>query len=449
VRSLIYQFFAPVAIVAIGGALEALTGYWAFTLLGFVAGVVLAAVFAQRALARLAQLQLIASRQFAPGRAGQVVSWPRDNGDEIDEALHHAEAFVSSASARWAEESERVRHLSNVLDRMRDAVIQVDAHGVVTYGNLAAAKIFGGRNPAGRSFIRVVRDHQLDDLVRHALETGEDGQRTIALLGDSRVMNAIVVRINQFPREALVVLRDITELHRLQDIRREFVASVSHELQPPLGAIKVMAGTILDLQPDNAEVRQVIAAIDEEIDSMTAMVDDLLDISQLEKGSESLRYETVDPAELVDVAISQLRPRAGQAGINLTVAPADALAPIRADGKRLQHALTNLVTNAIDHTPEGGRIEVGVTQAAAETTFTVADDGEGIAEADIDRIWERFFKSDRSRSEPGTGLGLAIVKHVALAHGGKIAVESKPGSGATFRISVPDGTRDAAPRVRQ
>lgn len=447
-RSLIYQFLAPVAVVAIGAAIEAFTGYWIFTVAGFVAGVVLAAVFAQRALARLAQLQLIASRQFAPGRPGKVVTWPSDDGDEIDEALHHAEAFVASASTRWAEETERVRHLSHVLDRMRDAVIEVDAHGVVTYGNLAATTMFGGRNPAGRSFIRVTRDHQLDAIVRRCLETGEDEQYTLELPGDRRVMNAIVVRISQYPKEALVVLRDITELHRLQNVRRDFVANVSHELRTPLSTIRMLADTILDLHPNDADVQRFVGKIDAEVDSMTALVQDLLDISQLEKGSESLRYETIDPNQIANAAVERMRPRAEKAGVQLSVAAEDSAPPIHADGRRLQHALINLMTNAIDHTPAGGRVEVGVAERSGETTFTVADNGRGIPEEEIDRIWERFYKTDRSRSEPGTGLGLAIVKHVALAHGGRVDVDSKPGAGATFRITVPDGARETIARVQ-
>ena len=447
-RSLIYQFLAPVAIVAVGAAIEAFTGYWIFTVIGFVAGIVLAAVFAQRALARLANLQLIASRQFAPSRAGQVITWPNEAGDEIDEALHHAEAFVMSASARWAAESERVRHLNHVLDRMRDAVIQVDAHGVVTYGNLAATTLFGGRNPAGRSFIRVVRDHQLDTLVRRCLETGEDEQYTFEVLGDRRIMNAIVVRIGQYPKEALVVLRDISELHRLQNVRRDFVANVSHELRTPLSTIKILADTILDLQPDDEEVQRFVGKIDDEIDSMTALVQDLLDISQLEKGSESLRYESVEPLALANAAVERMRPRAEKAGVVLSVAAAGVVPVIRADGRRLQHALINLLTNAIDHTPAGGEVEVSVVEADGETTFIVADSGKGIPEADLDRVWERFFKTDRSRSEPGTGLGLAIVKHVALAHGGRVDAQSELGAGATFRLTVPDSARATIARVQ-
>ncbi len=447
-RSLIYQFLAPVVVVALGAGVGVATGYWIVTVIGAVAGIVLAAVFAQRALARLAQLQLIASRQFAPGRAGEVVSWPSEDGDEIDEALHHAEAFVTSASARWAAESERVRHLNHVLDRMRDAVIQVDAHGVVTYGNLAATTMFGGRNPAGRSFIRVARDHQLDALVRHCLESGEDGQYSFDLPGDRRVMNAIVVRISQYPKEALVVLRDITEVQRLQNVRREFVANVSHELRTPLSTIKILADTILDLQPEDAEVQRFVGKIDAEIDSMTALVQDLLDITQLESGSESLRYETIDPVEIASSVVERMRPRAEKARVDVRLSRAGGGSPIHADGRRLEHAVLNLVTNAIDHTPAGGRVDVSVRQEGGETTFTVEDTGRGIPEADIDRIWERFFKTDRSRSEPGTGLGLAIVKHVALAHGGRAEVESEVGEGSTFSISVPADGGPAAGRGR-
>ncbi len=439
-RSLIYQFLAPVAVVALCAGIAAVTGWWIIAAIGIVAGIILAAVFAQRALARLAQLQLITSRQFAPARAGEIVNWPDEDGDEIDEALHHAEAFMSSASERWTAESERVRHLNHVLDRMRDAVIQVDAHGVVTYGNLAASTMFGGRNPAGRSFIRVVRDHRMDAIVRHCLETGEDQQYTFDLPGDPRTMNAIIVRIAQYPKEALVVLRDVTELNRLQTVRRDFVANVSHELRTPLSTIKILADTILDLQPDDEEVQRFVGKIDDEIESMTMLVQDLLDISQLEKGPESLRYAPANPVAIAQSVVDRMGPRAQKAGVTLAVDADSSVGEISADGRRLEHALLNLVTNAIDHTTTGGAVRIAVRAGDDETTYSVTDNGSGIGEADLERIWERFFKTDRSRAEPGTGLGLAIVKHVALAHGGTVSVSSRLGTGSTFEMTIPNSS---------
>ncbi|MCO5177125.1 MAG: HAMP domain-containing histidine kinase [Thermomicrobiales bacterium] len=446
-RSLIYQFLAPVAVVAICAGLAAFTGVWIIVIVGGIAGIVLAAVFAQRALARLAQLQLITSRQFAPARSGEIVNWPEEDGDEIDEALHHAEAFMSSASERWTAESERVRHLNHVLDRMRDAVIQVDAHGVVTYGNLAASTMFGGRNPAGRSFIRVVRDHRMDAVVRRCLDTGEDEQYTFDLPGDPRIMNAIIVRIAQYPKEALVVLRDVTELNRLQTVRRDFVANVSHELRTPLSTIKILADTILDLQPEDEEVQRFVGKIDDEIDSMTMLVQDLLDISQLEKGPESLRYGAANPAAIAQSVVERMGPRAEKAGVTLSTTADASVGEIHADGRRLEHALLNLATNAIDHTPSGGAVRIDVRATDAETTFLVSDNGSGIADADLERIWERFFKTDRSRAEPGTGLGLAIVKHVALAHGGNVDVNSTLGMGSTFEITIPNSEVNASVRA--
>ena len=323
---------------------------------------------------------------------------------------------------------------------MRNAVIQVDAHGVVTYGNLAASTMFGGRNPAGRSFIRVVRDHRMDAIVRHCLETGEDQQYTFDLPGDPRTMNAIIVRIAQYPKEALVVLRDVTELNRLQTVRRDFVANVSHELRTPLSTIKILADTILDLQPDDEEVQRFVGKIDDEIESMTMLVQDLLDISQLEKGPESLRYAPANPVAIAQSVVDRMGPRAQKAGVTLAVDADSSVGEISADGRRLEHALLNLVTNAIDHTTTGGAVRIAVRAGDDETTYSVTDNGSGIGEADLERIWERFFKTDRSRAEPGTGLGLAIVKHVALAHGGTVSVSSRLGTGSTFEMTIPNSS---------
>lgn len=399
--------------------------------LGMLAGVITALRYATRMQQRLGYFH-------RPGEVDSSGPYPFSvENDEIDDA------YVSVSSRFQLLESEYNEHVSvlsrqsQLLDRMNDGIMRVDANGIVSYANVAAGALFRGRNPTGQSFIAVTRDHELNDLLQVNLRTGEDQQHTFDIPGEASVYNAVITRISERPKEALVVLRDITEVTRLQTLRRDFVANVSHDLRTPLSSIKIMTETLLDLRADDPDSQRFLGKIDDEVNVMTALVNDLLDLASLEGGAGRLTIRRVDLHQLIDDVRERMEPIADRHEVVLLVNVDPDLEPIEADERRLHQVLVNLVNNAIVHTPAGGKVEITACQERDQVAFEVRDTGIGIQPVDLPRVWERFFRADKSRTGRGTGLGLAIVKHIVLSHHGTMSAASEVGKGSEFRVTFP------------
>ncbi len=372
-----------------------------------------------------------------------------------------------------------------VLDRMNDGLLRVDRNAVVTYANVAAGTLFGGRNPVGRSVLTVTRDHELGAAVQRCLLTMQEQQHTFDLPGENRLISATIAPLTTRTREVLVLFHDITEVSRLQSLRRDFVANVSHELRTPLSTIKVLTETlIMSNEPDpdgpnttppaaiseasRAETLDFLHKIDLEVDAMTALVRDLLEITRLESTGGRVALRDIDALAMARDVADRMRPMATRQDVRIAMEPDDepdpvpsaatgidedtldvpplpllpppaARADLVGDERRLHQALLNLVSNAVAHTPAGGLVIIRVVMTPQEVTFEVEDTGSGIPARDLPRVWERFYKTDRARTGPGTGLGLAIVKHVVQAHGGSVAATSVVGEGSTFSFTIPRG----------
>jgi two-component system phosphate regulon sensor histidine kinase PhoR len=237
---------------------------------------------------------------------------------------------------------------------------------------------------------------------------------------------------------SLVVLRDITDVKRLEQARRDFVANVSHELRTPLASVKAVVETLQGgALEDEVVAREFLARADAEVDRLVLIVEELLELSRLESGQAPLKREPVEMGRVLADAVERVRPRAERQGLAVTLDIAPGLPPVTGDAERLERAILNLLDNAVKFTPEGGSVGTRAWLENDAVHVEVKDTGVGIAREDLSRVFERFYKGAAGRGYGGTGLGLAIVKHVIEAHGGSVSADSREGQGSTFRFSIP------------
>jgi two-component system phosphate regulon sensor histidine kinase PhoR len=396
------------------------------------------------ALARLRWLFLVAAGITLAAAialsAGAARLLSRTLRDVVATATNMAQADQLAASARDIERTvgtlavERARFAA-VLEGMGDGVVATDASGRITLMNRAAHELFGaGADAAGRSLLEVVRVPALDELVTGA---GERGEIEVEVPTTRRRVRAR--RAPQPGGGAVLVMQDVTALHRLETIRRDFVANVSHELRTPVSVIQANAETLATgALGDSATAPVLVGAIHRNAERLTDLIEDLLDLSRLEAGQYKVDIEPVAIGAAALRAVEALERVAAQRGTTIEVAvPGDLIAA--ADAGALHQVLVNVVTNAIVHTPEKSRVVIRAAEHAGGVRIEVADDGNGIPATQRERIFERFYRIDpgRSRAMGGTGLGLSIVKHMVEAMGGQVGVRDNQPHGAVFWIDLP------------
>jgi two-component system phosphate regulon sensor histidine kinase PhoR len=331
-------------------------------------------------------------------------------------------------------EDDRDR-LAGLLDELGEAIVIAGADGRIERANRAAQAMFGP-NLSGRAIVEVVRDHELLEAIGAANTRSE----TIAQVERSdppRFQRAMARRLDD--GRLLLVVQELTAMRRLETMRRDFVANVTHELRTPLASLKVMVETLQSgALSDREAAADFVRRIRQEVDGLAGLVEDLLVLGRIESGREPLALAALQPSELLSTAADRMRPLVERAGVRLVVEPAADLPPVAADRERIGQVFANLLHNATRHTGRGGEIKMRAARAVGAILFEVRDTGDGIAADDLDRIFERFYKGDRSRATGGTGLGLSIVKHIVEAHGGSIQARSEgPGRGAIFSFTLP------------
>ena len=361
--------------------------------------------------------------------------------DEVGTLTHSFNAMVDRLRATITSlDSERGR-LAAVLEHMVDGVLITDLDGRVRLINPAARRILGltQEEAQGRSLAQVVRQHEIIALWQQCADQGEEQIDLVQVGPQGASLQAIVTPLGGAEAGAcLVILQDLTRVRQLETVRRDFISNISHELRTPLASLKALSETLRDgALEDPPAARRFVDRMDVEVDALTQMVQELLELSRIESGQVPMRLAPQPLADAVVPAVERLRPQAERADVDLAVEGGGETPVVLADAERIQQVVANLVHNAIKFTPPRGSVRVSWTIAGDEATVYVRDTGTGIATDDLPRIFERFFKADRARAGGGTGLGLAIAKHIVEAHGGTIGVESIEGRGSTFRFTLP------------
>ena len=331
--------------------------------------------------------------------------------------------------------------LRAALDTLSVAVFVCDEHGEEVYRNVAAAGL--GRARLGDLLAEKAVDELLDQ-ARHGL----GGERSLELFSPLRrdlVIRAHPIGADERPLGAVVVVEDVSERRRLEAVRRDFVANVSHELKTPVGALSLLAET-LDGEDDPDVVARLAYRVGAEASRLSRIIDDLLDLSRIEVNDRP-RRELLTVDALVAEAVDPQRVTAAAAAITLQVDPVPADLAVAGDRRDLVSALANLVDNAVKYSEPGSSVRVHVERGPEAVRIDVVDRGIGIPARDRERIFERFYRVDRARSRltGGTGLGLSIVRHVAVNHGGDIRVDSEEGVGSTFSLLLPTAGEPGEP----
>jgi two-component system phosphate regulon sensor histidine kinase PhoR len=422
------------------------------TLVALLMGGLVSFAFARMFAARVQRLQRF-SQRIAEGDFRPLLrEGPRDELSDLADSLNQTAARLDREIRLLSGERNRS---SAILRSMVEGVAVIDAEERLVFYNRAFSEILNV-DPAsaeGRPLIEVVRNSELVGLIRRALR-GDEGLQSDITMGITQTQSFSITAAPvkaldvspsghapvEKPSGAVVVLHDVTELRRLERVRQDFVANVSHEFKTPLTAIQGFAETLLAGALDDPENnRRFLEIIRNHAMRLARLTNDLLKLARIEAGKLELEFSSVGLLELIEGCTETTLLKANRKEITLEISVPPQLPPVRGDAALLRDVLQNLLDNAIQYTPARGHISIEATAGPREAVVTVADTGIGIPLADSERIFERFYRVDaaRSREAGGTGLGLSIAKHIVEAHGGKLWVESTVGQGSKFSFSLP------------
>jgi two-component system phosphate regulon sensor histidine kinase PhoR len=362
----------------------------------------------------------------------------KDEIGQLEKAFHRMARQVRTRITEVNAESNR---LLTVLRNMTDGIIIVNSKGIVERINNTGVKMFhiSREDAIGKSIVEVLRQYQLVELWKACTATRKQQTATVETSPDRLFIQGIASPIAWLdPDSVMLIFQDLTRIHQLETVRKDFVSNVSHELRTPLTSLKALTETIHEsVNKDPESTQKFLLLMDQEVDNLTQLLNELIELSRLESGRVPLDRKRISPAVILKSVDEMMRLQAERNGLTFSINYPDEISAISADLERVKQVMTNLIHNAIKFTKPGGSIIISVTEQEDKVIFQIEDTGSGIDPDVLPRIFERFYKADQSRSSAGAGLGLSISRHIVEAHGGKIWAESEPGVGSKFFFSLP------------
>ena len=372
----------------------------------------------------------------------------RASTDSYEQLSDLAQAF-NEMTAEWRKQLQAIDYerarLEAILEHLNDGILIVNPRGAVTLINRAAEELLSVDRERAlvRTYAEVVRDHELVGLIRNSHRLYDPDlplpSSFIELGRPRRAVQAFAYPIQQGETDlVIVILRDITELRRTETVRRDFVTNVSHDLRTPIASLKALVDTLLaGALEDETVARDFLSRMEVEVDDLARLVEELLELSRAESRRIELHQIPADVGNLLRRVAARLRPHADPKEITVSITVPDDLPRGFMDPERIEQVLVNLMHNAIKFSPEQSDIQLAAEQRDGEIELSVSDQGPGIPPDELDRVFERFYKTEKSRSDTGSGLGLAIARHLVQLHGGRIWAVSQGRDGTSFRFTVP------------
>ncbi len=407
----------------------------------FVFSLLLSFGFSFRVTRPLRQMMQVGRRMSEGDFSQKVKVRAKDEIGELAEILNQMSADLSGKIEQITEDKSQMQ---SILSNMVEGVLAIDSQGKVILANSAMCLMFElDKSFYGKSYFELIRSHELNQFIQTVLSSQESKSMEFSFIypreKDFMVQSALVERQKEGAIFAIFVFHDITELKKTERIRKDFVANVSHELRTPLTSIKGFVEALKDGAINDPEKSaRFLAIISQHTDRMNKIISDLLHLSQIESSDFELKIEPFLIKELFEEVLYALKPIADQKSQMVKLTLNSENQKVLGDRYRITQALTNLVDNAIKYTPLNGNIKIEGRDRGDFIEIAVIDNGIGIPEKDLPRIFERFYRvdKDRSRESGGTGLGLSIVKHIIEAHGGKVNVRSQLSKGSEFSFRL-------------
>lgn len=337
-------------------------------------------------------------------------------------------------------QEDQVR-FNSILHNMSDGILITDVNGIISLVNQSAISLFQiqEKKTNGRMMVEVFRNHHLNELLSQVVSIKQQSAMSFENPLTKTYIHCIATLLDpDLPGSILFLFQDLTRTRQLEIIRRDFVSNVSHELRTPLTSLKLITETLLSGAMDNRDdAKKFIQTMENEVDNLNQLVEELLELSKIESGRIPLNKKIIKPSEIIASSVERMKLQADRSGIIINHDEGAEVPEILIDQSKIEQVLVNLIHNSIKFSPPGTEIRVSVRRADGDVVFSVEDNGIGIPPKDLDRIFERFYKTDPSRTRGGTGLGLSIARHLVELHKGSIWVESEPGKGSIFSFSIP------------